>query len=309
MQHMKNRAIREQLYRAYITRASEVNPATNNCEIIKRILEIKYELAQLLGYSCHAEKSLRRKMASNIDSVNNLIAMLREKSYPAAQRELAELEAYAKAHGFQSTDGKLALWDVPYWSERLREASYQYSEEELRPYFALPNVLNGLFQLANRLFGIRIVPAKLEQEGIELWHDDVQFFHVYETNPQTKQEEHIASFYLDPYSRPAEKRGGAWMNTCIGKSKVLGKKPVAYLICNGSPPVAGKPSLMSFREVETLFHEFGHGLQHMLTRVDHADAAGSKSFCHLPCLVCHPCLSVLHLSCQSVLLVCLVCLL
>ncbi len=162
------------------------------------------------------------------------------------------------------------LRDVAYWSERQREQLYEYSEEELRPYFALPNVLTGLFGLATRLFGVKIV--KHEGTDVELWHPDVQFFDVYDevTN------EHIASFYLDPYSRPAEKRGGAWMDVCIGKSKVMHRIPVAYLICNGSPPVGDKPSLMSFREVETLFHEFGHGLQHMLTRVQHADAAGSK---------------------------------
>lgn len=164
----------------------------------------------------------------------------------------------------------LSARDVSYWSERQREKLYEYSEEELRPYFALPKVLEGMFSLANRLFGIRIV--KHSGHDVEVWHPDVQFFDVFdeETN------EHIASFYLDPYSRPAEKRGGAWMDTCIGKSKVMHRIPVAYLVCNGSPPVGDKPSLMSFGEVETLFHEFGHGLQHMLTRVEHADAAGSK---------------------------------
>lgn len=141
--------------------------------------------------------------------------------------------------------------DVAYWSERQREKLYEYSEEELRPYFALPKVLEGMFSLANRLFGIRIVPHS--GHDVEVWHADVQFFDVFdeETN------EHIASFYLDPYSRPAEKRGGAWMDTCIGKSKVMHRIPVAYLVCNGSPPVGDKPSLMSFGEVETLFHEFG----------------------------------------------------
>ena len=127
-----------------------------------------------------------------------------------------------------------------------------------------------MFGLAHRLFGVRIVPHS--GDDVQVWHPDVQFFDVYDD--QTN--EHIASFYLDPYSRPAEKRSGAWMNVCVGKSKVMKKIPVAYLVCNGSPPVGDKPSLMTFREVETLFHEFGHGLQHMLTRVEHADAAGSK---------------------------------
>jgi oligopeptidase A len=128
-----------------------------------------------------------------------------------------------------------------------------------------------MFSLANRLFGVNI--EKYSGNDVQVWHPDVQFFKVFDE----KTKEHIASFYLDPYSRPSEKKSGAWMDTCIQKSKVLKKIPVAYLVCNGSPPTEGKPSLMSFREVETLFHEFGHGLQHMLTRVEHADAAGSKS--------------------------------
>lgn len=264
MQHLRNREIREKLYRAFVTRASEGEH--DNAPIISKILQNKVEMAKLLGYNCHAEKSLASKMAHDVDAVMNLIHMLREKSLPAAQKDLQQLQEYAKSQGFTDT---LKLWDVPFWSERLREAKYEYKDEELRPYFALPNVLSGLFSLANRLFGITIVEATKEAQ---VWHEDVQFFKVFDE--QTG--EHIASFYLDPFSRPAEKRGGAWMDVCVGRSKVLGKKPVAYLTCNGSPPVGNKPSLMSFSEVETLFHEFGHGLQHMLTAIEHSEAAGSK---------------------------------
>lgn len=264
MQHLRNRDIREQVYRAYISRASSGDH--DNAVLIRRILTLKTELAQLLGYQCFAEKSLNAKMADSVDGVMQLIEMLRAKSYPAAQRDLEEVRAFAKAQGVTEP---LQLWDIPFWSERLREAQYQYSEEELRAYFPLPTVLEGLFQLAHRLFGVEIVAA---DGAAQVWHDDVRYFKVLDA--QTKEE--IAGFYLDAYSRPAEKRGGAWMDVCLGKSKVLHRKPVAYLTCNGSPPVDGKPSLMTFREVETLFHEFGHGLQHMLTRVEHGDAAGSK---------------------------------
>lgn len=210
--------------------------------------------------------------------------MLQKKSYPAAKREMQELTEFAQSQGFQ---GSLQLWDVPFWSERLRENKYKYEEEELRAYFALPTVLDGLFALAKRLFGITIVAADGE---VEVWNPDVRFFNIKVFKPtldavptplnsylvqDDNTGEHIASFYLDPYSRPADKRGGAWMDVCIGNSKVMQRKPVAYLTCNGSPPVGEQPSLMTFREVETLFHEFGHGLQHMLTRIPHGDAAGS----------------------------------
>ena len=191
--------------------------------------------------------------------------MLREKALPAAKKELEVLTEFAKSNGF---DGEsLALWDVPYWSERQSEKLFGFEEEELRPYFALPNVLSGLFGLCSRIFDVRIEEAKGDAP---VWHPDVQFFKVLD-GPTG---EHLASFYLDPYARPEDKRGGAWMGTCVGSSKVLDRKPVAYLTCNGSPPVDGKPSLMTFNEVTTLFHETGHGLQHMLTEVEHAPAAG-----------------------------------
>eukprot|EP01038_Epipyxis_sp_PR26KG_P012317 gene12317-16521_t len=262
MQHMKDRSIREKLYRAYVTRASQGD--MDNAPIIQRILQIKAETAQMLGYKSFAEKSLSAKMAPSVDAVLELIEMLREKSMPAAIKEIHELKEFARSQGF--TDD-LSLWDIPFWSERLREKQYEFEEEELRPYFSLPIVLNGLFKLARRLFGVIIEPADGQAQ---VWSDDVKFFNI----KDEKTGEYIASFYLDPYSRPAEKRGGAWMDVCLGKSKVLERKPVAYLICNGSPPVGDKPSLMTFREVETLFHEFGHGLQHMLTKVEHGDAAG-----------------------------------
>jgi len=159
-------------------------------------------------------------------------------------------------------------WDTSFWSERLKESKFSMTEEELRPYFALPEVLGGMFGLAKRIFGIEIKPADGEAET---WNDDVSFWSVFDEESGKK----IAQFYLDPYSRPADKRGGAWMDVCVGKSKATNRMiPVAYLTCNGSPPIGDTPSLMTFREVETLFHEFGHGLQHMLTNVDIGDVAG-----------------------------------
>jgi len=163
---------------------------------------------------------------------------------------------------------KLMPWDTTFWSERLKESKFDLKEEELRPYFALPSVLDGMFGLIERLFNVEV---KKDESGVETWNKDVSFYNLYDKD-SGKQ---IASFYLDPYSRPADKRGGAWMDVCIGKSDACGREiPVAYLTCNGSPPVGDKPSLMTFREVETLFHETGHGLQHMLTKASVGDVAG-----------------------------------
>jgi len=262
MQHMKNRELREKMYRAFVTRASKDDK--DNTPLIKRILQIKKETSAMLGYNNYAEMSLASKMASDISAVSDLTEMLLSKAYPAAEKEMEELRAFAKAEGCNDA---LQLWDITYWSERLREKQYEYEEEELRAYFPLPGVLNGLFELAERIFGVKIEAAKDE---VQVWNEDVMYFKIFDA----QSGEYIASFYLDPYSRPAEKRGGAWMDVCVGKSRVMGKKPTAYLTCNGSPPVGDKPSLMTFREVETLFHEFGHGLQHMLTKVEYGDAAG-----------------------------------
>jgi oligopeptidase A len=218
----------------------------------------------LQGYENYANLSLSSKMAPNVEAVLKLIQMLRDNAFPAAKSEFEEMVNFAKAEGFHD---QIKNWDFHFWSERLREKAYQYEEEQLRAYFPLAGVLKGLFALAERLFDVTIVAA---DGKTDVWDKNVRFFEIYDKSNQ----KYIACFYLDPYSRPAEKNNGAWMAPCIGKSKALGKTPVAYLTCNGSPPVGDMPSLMSFREVETLFHEFGHGLQHMLTRVEHGGAAG-----------------------------------
>merc|ERR1712127_271215 len=239
---------------------------------MNEILTLKAEAAKLLGFNNHAERSLAAKMASSVESVTELSELILKKALPAAYAELEAVTNYAREQGGDeySTDNleKLMPYDVTFWSERFKEAKYALKEEELRPYFKFEAVLGGMFGLVDRIFGIKVVPADGEAE---VWNDDVRFFKVLDK----ESGEHIASFYLDPYSRPADKRGGAWMDTCIGKSAALERDvPVAYLTCNGSPPVGDKPSLMTFREVETLFHETGHGLQHMLTRATIGDVAG-----------------------------------
>ncbi|MDJ0688106.1 MAG: M3 family metallopeptidase [Xenococcaceae cyanobacterium MO_188.B32] len=263
MKYATSSELREKLYKAFISRASDGE--LNNKANIDRILELRREKANILGFDTFAELSLARKMAPSVEAVEKLSKELRVAAYDAAIEEFEELKAFA---------GKddLKHWDTTYWAEKQKEAKFEFNEEELRPYFPLPQVLDGLFGLAKRLFGVTITPADGQAP---VWHEDVRYFQI-----NNEQGDAIAHFYLDPYSRPAEKRGGAWMNDCIGRAKMTVEDkttirlPVAYLICNQTPPVGDKPSLMTFMEVNTLFHEFGHGLQHMLTNVDYVGAAG-----------------------------------
>ena len=268
MSHYPESDLREKLYKSYITKASSDDK--NNLPIIIEILTLKKKLVSLLGFSNYVEYSLETKMANSQLEIEELLNNLAVKSKEFARKEIREIELIK-----QEMNGdceKLNPWDVSYYSERLKEKKLGFKEEELKPYFPLDKVLDGLFRLANKLFNIKIEESK---EDIHVWDDDVKFYNIYNDGGT----EPIASFYLDPYSRPGEKNGGAWMNVCINKSKLLDKNPVAYLICNGTPPlkegvVMVKPSLMSFSEVVTLFHEFGHGLQHMLTEIDESAAAG-----------------------------------
>lgn len=266
MQHSTRRDLREKLYKAFISRASTDD--WDNSPLIERILQLRQEEAKLLGFDSYAELSLASKMAPSFDAVENLLEELRGASYDAAIQEFDELKAFAAAKG---ANEDLKHWDISYWAERQREEKFDFSSEELRPYFPLPQVLDGLFDLVERIFGVTVTAADGQAP---VWHPDVRYFQIADETGA------IAYFYLDPYSRPQEKRGGAWMDDCIGRAKILEagtsvtRKPVAYLVCNQTPPIDGKPSLMTFNEVETLFHEFGHGLQHMLTKVDYAGAAG-----------------------------------
>ncbi len=264
--YAKDRRLREKVYRAFVSRASDGN--TNNKKIIEEILDLRNKQARLLGYKNWCEISLATKMADNEEAVERLLDELRLAALPHAEKELIQLLECAKRNG-EKDDFELAPWDVSFWAEVLRKEKYDLDQEKLRPWFPLDQVLNGLFNLCKRLFEIDI---EEESNTAPLWHKDVRFFNIKNLNGQK-----IAYFYLDPFSRPATKRGGAWMDECLGRNQI--KKddivlPVAYLVCNQTPPIANKPSLMSFEEVETLFHEFGHGLQHMLTTVDYPQAAG-----------------------------------
>jgi len=272
MSHLPDRKIREILYRGYVQKAAEESGDKNNVPLIYEILELKQEMARLLGYENYAALSLAKKMAPAVEDVTALSDMMAEKAIPAAEKELGEVTLLARTEGgdeYSETNiAKLEPWDVTFWSERLKESKFDMTQEELRPYFALPAVLDGMFGLLNRLFGVTV---KAADGDAEVWNEDVRFFKIFDSNT----DQHIASFFLDPYSRPENKRGGAWMDTCVGKSAATCHDiPVAYLTCNGSPPVGNQPSLMTFQEVETLFHETGHGLQHMLTDATVGDVAG-----------------------------------
>ncbi len=279
MQHAKHRKHRETIYKAAITRASSLaeDSQNNNTGLIVKILRLRKEQSKLLGFQNYAEQRIDTRMAKNVKEVYELLETLRKPAFEIAKKELEELRKLARE---LKQEEELEPWDVPYYAERLRERLFDFTEEELRSYFTLDKVLDGLFLLSKNLFHINIVAENESKDNASLvskWHPDVRFFKIYdETN------KHIASFYLDPYSRPENKRGGAWMDDCIGRKRLGGKLelPVAYLVCNAAPPLASspgiekKPALMNFREVETLFHEFGHGLQHLLTQIEYPDVAG-----------------------------------
>jgi oligopeptidase A len=278
MKYSRRRDLREQLYKAHVGRASGQGEGSaadlNNWPLIEQILSLRGQQAQRLGYANWAAVSLAAKMADSQAAVEQLLEELRRAAHPVAQQELEALRACAARHGAPEASD-LKPWDVSYWAEVLRQESFELDSEALRPYFPLPRVLEGLFSLCGRLFDIRIEAADGEAP---VWHPDVRFFRVLEgAGAGARTGKAIAAFYLDPYSRPDSKRGGAWMDECLVRSVQADGTPVlpvAYLICNQSPPVGETPSLMTFEEVETLFHEFGHGLQHMLTTVERPQVAG-----------------------------------
>ena len=263
IEHSQRRDLRERIHRAYFTRASEGEQ--DNSPLVREILRKKRELARLLGFETYADLSLASKMAPDVKAVDDLLEELRSVSYSAAEKDLAELREYAREHGQEEP---VERWDLGYWSERIREKRFSFSDEDLKPYFPMASVLKGLFALAERLFEVRITEATGK---VQTWHDDVLYFEVADADGSPR-----AAFFLDAYSRSADKRGGAWMDECLGRSTAEGelRLPVAYLVCNFTPPIGDAPALLSFDEVLTLFHEFGHGLQHMLTDVDHGLVAG-----------------------------------
>ncbi len=263
LSHSTDRALREHCRRAIARAGGEVN-----IPILDRILQLRAEQAARLGFDSYLALSLADKMAPSLAHIESLLERLEAASLAPAMQEAAELESLAAASGHPTP---LMAWDRYYWAERLREERFGLKDDEIRPYFPLEQVLEALFFRAGALFGVRIEVA---DGAVPVWHPDVRFFRL------VRHDTPIASFYLDTYARPGEKRGGAWMNPLLGRSSALAapgeghRAPVAVLVCNQPAPVDGIPSLLTFRDVETLFHEFGHGLHHMLTEVNESLVAG-----------------------------------
>lgn len=273
MMYADNRALREEIYTAYVTRASadsqkttaenkiETTTEFDNTALIAETLALRHELAQLLGFNNYAERSLATKMAQSPQQVLDFLQELAQKSKPYAARDYAELSEFAAALG--CTD--LQSWDTTYYSEKLRVEKYSISQEELRPYFPAEKVIGGMFEVVKRLFGIDVKQIA----EFDTYHPDVRFYQIF------KAGQHIASFYLDLFTR-AQKKGGAWMaDARVRRQTTNGLQlPVAFLTCNFTPPVGDTPSLLTHDEVTTLFHEFGHGIHHMLTQIDVAAVSG-----------------------------------
>ena len=266
MTYADDRALREEMYTAFVTRASDQGPQAgqwDNAGLMDRILELRHEAATLLGFDNYAERSLATKMAETTGQVMEFLNDLASRSRDAAEQELEEVRDYARKYHDQES---LEAWDITYYSEKLRQQKYAISQEELKPYFPEPRVVSGLFSIVERLYGITIAAV----DGVDTWHEDVRFYRIHDAAGQLRGE-----FYLDLYAR-RHKRGGAWMDECISRRRsVQGlQTPVAYLTCNFTPPIGDDPALFTHNEVITLFHEFGHGLHHMLTRVDYAGVSG-----------------------------------
>ena len=265
MTYCDNRDLRKEVYTAYATRASDQGPNAgefDNSNNITEILRYRQELAELLGFANYAEYSLARKMAESPEKVVTFLQDLVQRSKPQAEKELAELKTFARDE-FGVTE--LEAWDIGYYGEKLRQQRYTISQEELRPWFPAEKAIAGMFTVVNRLFGVEFEAVT----DVDTWHKDVRFFNI------TRNGEVIGRFYLDLFARE-HKRGGAWMDVCRSRWQRDGKLqlPVAYLTCNFTPPVGDKPALLTHNEVVTLFHEFGHGLHHMLTKVDYAAVSG-----------------------------------
>ncbi|MCH7377799.1 oligopeptidase A [Aeromonas sp. MR19] len=267
MMYADNRALRAELYEAFTTRASDQGPNAgkwDNSAIMTELLSLRRELALLLGFGNYAELSLATKMADKTEQVVGFLSDLAAKSLPQGKAELEEIRTFAAEQHGQS---ELAAWDLPYYAEKLKQHKFSISDEQLRPYFPANKVVKGLFEVVRRVFGIKV----RERLGIDTWHPDVRFYDIFDAEDELR-----GSFYLDLYARE-HKQGGAWMDVCLGRRYRQDgslQKPVAYLTCNFNCPVDGKPALFTHNEVVTLFHEFGHGIHHMLTRIDVAGVAG-----------------------------------
>ena len=267
MSYADNRELREEMYQAFVTRASDQGPTAgqwDNSAIIDETLALRHELAQLLGFDSYAHDSLATKMAETPDQVLGFLNDLAEKSRPQAQAEIAELREFAAE---QAGDTDLQAWDLSYYGEKLKQHKYAISAEALRPYFPEAKVVSGLFEVVHRLFGLTITA----RDDVDTWHPDVSFYDIFD-----QQGELRGSFYFDLYARE-HKRGGAWMSDCLIRRRRLDgslQKPVAFLTCNFNKPSSDKPALFTHDEVTTLFHEFGHGIHHMLTKVETSGVSG-----------------------------------
>ncbi len=267
-----DRALREELYQAYSTRASDQGPNAgkyDNSDIMQDILALRYEVAQLLGYKNYAERSLATKMAEDPEQVLTFLHDLAKRSKHMAKQELSDLTGFAR----QADDvSDLSAWDVPYYGEKLRQHTFDFSQEDLKPYFPETKVIPGMFAVVKRLYGISINEIEASSvNAVEIWHDDVHFYEIRDEKDVVR-----GQFFLDVYSRD-KKRGGAWMDDCMGRKRNVDGSlqiPVAYLTCNLTQPIGDDPALFTHDEVTTLFHEFGHGLHHMLTKVEHIGVSG-----------------------------------
>lgn len=263
MQYAEHRPLRERMYRAYVTRASELGePKLDNTAIIAEILKLRREQAELLGYASFAEVSLEPKMAESPAQVLTFLRDLAVRAKPFAQRDLEDLRTFARdSLGL----GALEAWDIPWASEKLRVARYAFSEQEVKQYFPEDRVVAGMFRVVETLYGLTVT-----RDEAPVWHPDVRFFRLTDASGKL-----VGQFYMDLYAR-STKRGGAWMDEAMARRRVTAgiQQPVAYLNCNFSAPVGGKPALFTHDEVITLFHEFGHGLHHLLTRVEDLAVSG-----------------------------------
>ncbi len=263
MTYADDRGLREELYKAYTTRASDLSehPEFDNTQVMEEILSLRHEMAQLLGFANFAELSLASKMAPDVETVDKFLVDLAEHARTPASKEIAELKTIAIQDGIL----ELQPWDTGYYSEKLKLQQFNLSQESLKPYFPAPKILQGLFSIVNRLYGINIVERKAP-----VWHPDARYF---ELEDQGKV---VGGFYFDLYARSG-KRGGAWMSGFRSRMQTRQglQKPICYMVCNFTPAVGDQPALLTHDEVNTLFHEFGHGLHHMLTEVDHIAVAGT----------------------------------
>jgi oligopeptidase A len=271
MMYCDNRDLREKMYHAFVTRASDQGPNASefdNSPVMDELLSLKHELSNLLGFNNYAEHSLATKMANTTTEVMGFLNDLANKSKRQGEKDFQELKDFIKSeYPHTSEASSLEAWDLAYYSEKLKQSRYAISDEQLRPYFPKDKVVSGLFEVVNRLFGLNIKV----RDGVDVWHTDVKFYDVFDNNNQLR-----GSFYLDLYARD-KKRGGAWMDDCVGRRKLADNSiqyPVAYLTCNFNGPVGDTPALFTHDEVVTLFHEFGHGIHHMLTQIDASAVAG-----------------------------------